>query len=319
MVSLSTEQMSLSNRHVRTAISSSTVLDLSGFMLKSSIAFIRGLSEMPTMEEEHSDRSVFFEENRTHWEEMVSEHSLLDSFEPVDAFLSGESALLPVQREEVGSVDGKSLLDLQSHIGIRTLSWAREGATVTGVDISAESVAVSRKIATEAGLGDRAEFIQSNVLTLPEKHDERYDLVVTNFGVLCWMPDLDHWAEVVAEFLEPGGTFYLAEHHPVATALSDDVGNSETPITIENPYFSTETPVSSETGPPHKWTHGLGELLSALIDAGIELEFVHEHPFSVIQRSPEMVQDENGYWRFETDTDLPLLVTVKGTNRSTEV
>lgn len=269
-----------------------------------------------SMRETDSDQSAYFEENRAHWEEMVQDLSLTDSIDVIEEFLAGESALLPIQREELGNVDGKSLLDLQSHIGIRTLSWAREGATVTGVDISAESVALSRELAVEAGLEDRAEFIQANVLDLPERHDERYDVVVTNFGVLCWMPDIDRWAEVVAEVLEPEGTFYLAEHHPIATALSDDFGNDDARITIENPYFSTETPATTENAPPYKWTHGLGEILTALIDAGIELQFVHEHPFSVLQRSPEMVQDENGYWRFENEIDFPLMVTVKGKRRS---
>lgn len=263
------------------------------------------------MQDTDSDHSERFEENRRHWEEMVQQFSITDSIDPIDKFLSGESALLPVQRKEIGSVDGKTLIDLQSHIGIRTLSWAREGATVTGIDISAESIALSRQLAVEAGLEDHATFIQANVLDLPDRHDERYDVAVTNFGVLCWMPDIDRWAAVVAELLKPGGTFYLAEHHPIATALSDDLGAEDAEMTFENPYFSTETPVT-EDGPPYKWTHGLGEILSALIDAGIELQFVHEHPFSILQRSPEMVKDENGYWRFEDKIDLPLLVTVKG-------
>ncbi|WP_096394354.1 bifunctional 2-polyprenyl-6-hydroxyphenol methylase/3-demethylubiquinol 3-O-methyltransferase UbiG [Halorubrum trapanicum] len=207
-------------------------------------------------------------------------------------------------------------MDLQSHLGVRTLSWARAGATVTGVDIAAESVAVARDLAAEAGLADRAEFIQANVLDLPAAHDERYDIVVTNFGVLCWLPDLNAWASVVAELLEPGGVVYLAEHHPVATALSDSLGADGDPITVEHPYFSTETPATSGDARPHKWTHGLGEILTALIEAGIELEFVHEHPFSVIQRAPEMVQADNGTWQFDSDVDLPLLVTVKGTRRA---
>lgn len=261
------------------------------------------------------DHSDHFEENRAHWEEMVEDVSVADPVDAIDEFLAGESALFPFQREELGSVDGKTLIDLQSHIGIRTLSWAREGATVTGVDISSESIALSRELAVEAGLEDRARFIQANVLDLPEQHDDCYDIVVTNFGVLCWMPDIDRWAEIVAELLNPGGTFYLAEHHPLATALSDDFGAEDVRITVENPYFSTDTP-ATEDGPPYKWTHGLGEILSALIDAGIELRFVHEYPFSILQRSPEMVQDENGYWRFEPDVDLPLMVTVKGKLKS---
>jgi SAM-dependent methyltransferase len=267
------------------------------------------------MSNPESPKDEYVAANRAHWEQLVRDHPDVESAEPVEAFLNGDSALLPIQREELDSVAGKSLIDLQSHLGIRTLSWAREGATVTGVDISAESVAVSRALAAEAGLADRAEFIRANVLDLPDEHDERYDIVVTNFGVLCWLPDIHQWAAVVAELLKPGGVFYLAEHHPIATALSDDLGADGDPIAIENPYFSTEGPATSTAEPPYKWTHGLGEILTALIEAGIELEFVNEHPFSVIQRSPEMVRDEDGVWRFGSDIEMPLLVTVKGTRQ----
>lgn len=90
----------------------------------------------PSMTNTDSEHSEYFEGNRSHWEEMIKEHSVLDSFDPITDFLAGESALLPFQLEEVGAVDGKYLLNLQSHIGIHTLSWAREDATVTGVDIS---------------------------------------------------------------------------------------------------------------------------------------------------------------------------------------
>lgn len=267
------------------------------------------------MKDADAARMERFEANRAHWEELVRECPVTESVDAVEEFLAGDSALFPVQREEVGSVEGKTLLDLQSHIGIRTLSWARAGATVTGVDISAESVALSRELAAEAGLAERARFVQANVLDAPAELDERYDVVVTNFGVLCWMPDVEEWADVVAELLEPGGVFYLAEHHPVATALSDDLGTGDDPMHVEHPYFSTDTPVTAADGPPYKWTHGLGEILTALVDAGIELEFVHEHPFSVIERAPGMVADEDGYWRFEDDVDLPLLVTMKGHRR----
>lgn len=264
------------------------------------------------MEDADADHAERFEANRAHWEELVRECSVTESVDAVEEFLAGDSALYPFQREAVGSVEGKTLLDLQSHIGIRTLSWAREGASVTGVDISAESIAVSRQLASEAGLEERARFVQANVLDAPAELEERYDVVVTNFGVLCWMPDVQRWADVVAEMLEPGGVFYLAEHHPIATALADDLGTEDEPMRVEHPYFSSETPVTATDGPPYKWTHGLGEILTALVDAGIELQFVREHPFSVIKRAPEMGEDENGYWRFEDDVDLPLLVTVKG-------
>ncbi|WP_435062587.1 class I SAM-dependent methyltransferase [Halobaculum sp. EA56] len=262
------------------------------------------------------DLSARFEANREHWERMVEPVSVDDGTAEIEAFLAGESALLPVQRREAGDVAGDRLLDLQCSIGTRTLSWARMGATVTGVDISGESVRVARELAAAAGLADDATFVRANVYdlpgALPDPPDRGYDTVVSTFGVLCWLPDLDRWAEVVAASLAPGGTVYLAEHHPIATALSDDLRAGDGGISVERPYFSTDEPVTD--GDTHKWTHGLGEVLTALVDAGIDLRFVHEHPFSPLERAESMVEDDEGRWRFP-DHDLPLLVTVRGTRR----
>lgn len=253
----------------------------------------------------------FFAENRDHWEEILQQNSLTDAVYRAEEFLAGETALLPIEEEEVGEVAGKTLLDLQCFAGVRTLSWARKGATVTGVDISAEAIEIARSLAAETGLENQATFIEANVYDLPAVHDGQYDVVFTSFGVLCWLPDLERWAEVVGEYLKPGGTFYLAEHHPIADVLSFDFDRDGASIDIETSYFSTETPATGN-GPPYKWTHSLGETLSSLLDAGIELRFVHEHPFSPLERFPGMIQDENRYWRFEQDIDLPLMVTVKG-------
>ncbi|MFT4889299.1 MAG: 2-polyprenyl-3-methyl-5-hydroxy-6-metoxy-1,4-benzoquinol methylase [Halobacteriales archaeon] len=284
-------------------------------------------------------RDRYFEANRDHWEALVEDVSV--TTDDVGAFLDGETQLLPLERNELGEVEGKRLLHLQSLVGLRTLSWAREGATVTGVDFSGEAVEMARDLAAETGLADRATFLESNLYNLPDRHDERYDVVYTAFGVLCWLPDIERWAEIVAEFLEPGGTFYLAEIHPLADALDfeyeggeESGGGSQLRIRTEHPYFTPEAPISSagsdgttdsgsdddadsdnEDGGPYKWTHSLGETLTALLDAGIDLSFVHEHPFAALEQFPGMVEDENGYWRFEDDVDLPLTVTVKGTRR----
>lgn len=262
--------------------------------------------------EPDSEHSKHVTENREHWEKLLQQSTAVDAVYRAEEFLEGESALLPIEEEELGNIEGKKLLDLQCFVGVRTLSWARKGATVTGVDISAEAIELSQELAAETGLENQADFIETNIDDLPEIHSERYDVVFTNFGVLCWMPDIERWAAVVAEFLKPGGTFYLAEYHPVSEVLSYDFDSDEAPISMEHSYFSTETPITSENEPPHKWIHGLGNILSALIEAGVELSFVHEYPYLPIELYPEMVEDENGCWRFETDVDLPLMVTVKG-------
>lgn len=268
-------------------------------------------------------RDAYFEENRRHWEDLVREFSPTESQDDVAAFLNGETALLPLELAEMGAVDGKELLHLQCLVGLRTLSWAREGAEVTGVDFSGEAIGAARRLATETDLSDRATFVESNVYDLPATHTGSYDVVYTALGVLCWLPDIAAWAEVVADCLKPGGTFYLLEIHPVADALSIDFADGTAQLGVEHPYFTPETPVTTVDGDsetaentagdgPYKWTHALSETLTALIDAGIELTFVREHRFAAHEQFPGMVEDDDGYWQFEHDVDLPLLMSIKG-------
>ncbi len=115
---------------------------------------------------------------------------------------------------------GKRLLHLQCHFGLDTLSWARLGATVTGVDFSGRAIALARRLAAQSGLP--ATFVESDLYELPAVLDGRFDIVFTSWGVLCWLPDLARWARLIADYLAPGGIFYIAEFHPFLFALADD-------------------------------------------------------------------------------------------------
>ena len=150
--------------------------------------------------------------NRQNWNERVPVHAASD-FYGVDRFKAGAISLNDVEREEVGPVAGKSLLHLQCHFGMDTMSWSRLGARATGVDFSNAAIELARGLNAELGLDTR--FICSNVYDLPEALDEQFDVVYTASGVLVWLPDLTAWAEVAARFLKPGGTFYLFEGHPL--------------------------------------------------------------------------------------------------------
>src|ERR1041385_7753625 len=119
--------------------------------------------------------------------------------------------------DELGDVRGKSLLHLQCHFGIDTLSWARLGARVTGADLSPTAVALARRVADEIGFPE-ARFVQSNVYALPAVLDGEFDVVYTSRGVLGWLPEVAGWATVVARYVRPGGRFYLNEIHPIAQA-----------------------------------------------------------------------------------------------------
>ena len=161
--------------------------------------------------------------NREHWEELVRIHPGTNFYD-VEAFLDGESTLRPLECEAIGNVEGCSMLHLQCHFGLDSLSWAREGADVAGVDFSDTAIEAARDLAAEADLTGRARFLATDVYDLPERLADAhgtFDLVFTSYGVLGWLPDVEAWAEVVAAFVQPGGRFYIAEIHPVSHALMD--------------------------------------------------------------------------------------------------
>jgi SAM-dependent methyltransferase len=148
--------------------------------------------------------------NKALWEERTAIHQT-SSFCNLEGFKRGGSRL---RTYEVGEVTGKSLLHLQCHFGIDTLSWARLGARVTGADFSDRAIELARSLATELALD--ATFVRADLYDLPAVLDGQFDVVYTSHGVLGWLPDLERWAGVVAHFLRPGGVFYLTEIHPVA-------------------------------------------------------------------------------------------------------
>ena len=191
-----------------------------------------------------------------------------------------------LEREELGSVEGRTLLHLQCHFGLDTLSWARLGATVTGADFSAPAIEAARSLADELGIPAR--FVRSDLYELPAVLDGTFDIVYTSRGVLGWLPDIGRWARVVAQYVRPGGCFYVTEIHPIANAFENmDVAPGE--LKLSYPYWEHAQPLRFEvtgsyadrdapTGPlvEHGWDHSLGEIVTALIEAGLVIDFLHE-------------------------------------------
>jgi SAM-dependent methyltransferase len=192
------------------------------------------------------------------------------------------------EREEVGDVAGKTLLHVQCHFGLDTLSWARLGARVTGVDFSETAIAFARELASETGLGEASRFLVSNVYDLPGPLEgETFDVVYTSRGVLGWLPDLAPWAEMVAGFVKPGGLFYVHEGHPVVWALDDDQTDPAT-LHLMHDYWGGDTitfPVMGSYADPeadvdaeweHGWNHSLGEIVTLLVRNGLRIEMLDE-------------------------------------------
>ena len=212
-----------------------------------------------------------------------------------EAFKAGATALKPVELEELGPYvrEGTTLLHLQCHFGLDTLSWARRGARVVGLDLSDEAVALARRLAGETGLADRAEFICSDLYAADRRLEGReFDVVFVNWGAIEWLPDLDGWARIVARHLRPGGVFYLAEVHPFAYLLSEDAPEGE--LRVEDRYFPTPDepdvqPVTGSYADPNAdtegliaygWAHSFAEILGSVVGAGLVLERFREHPYS---------------------------------------
>jgi len=252
--------------------------------------------------------------NRRKWDESVPLHVASPSYH-VPSFLQGKSTLEPLEVHELGSVRGKSLLHLQCHFGLDTLSWARRGATVTGVDFSLPAVRAARGLARRAGI--KARFLQSNVYDLPDVLEEQFDIVYTGKGAIWWLPDIERWAQVVARFVRPGGRFLLLEDHPFAEVFSDEV-DGEPRI----PYFTSRAireeydgTYATSTKMRHRvtygWIHPVSRVLSALIENGLGIERIREYPFCYWQRNPLMTQDRRGYWRLKENKGMiPLMWSV---------
>ena len=257
----------------------------------------------------------YIDANRQLWDRWTKLHAA-SAFYDVDGFKEGNSTLMPVELEELGDVAGKTLLHLQCHFGLDTLSWARAGAVVTGVDFSPDAIEMARSLSDELDIP--ATFLCADIYDLPETPETQFDIVFTSYGVLTWLPDLDRWAQLIARYLKPGGTFYIVEFHPLISMLDDDGER------ITYPYFRTDEPLRFEgegsyaasddgvTQTAYEWPHGLGEIVTALLAAGLRLDYLPEFPFSPYHFPPYLEEAEPGryVWKDRSVT-VPLLFSIR--------
>ncbi len=264
----------------------------------------------------------YTEANRRHWDEIVPIHATSEFYD-VEGFRMGRLTLGSVEQEELGDVRGKSLLHLQCHFGLDTLSWARKGALVTGIDFSPHAIETAQALAREAGIDAR--FLVSDLYGLPERLDGQFDIVFTSKGVLCWLPDIEGWARVAEHFVRPGGTFYMVEFHPFAQVFDDAPKGRD--LRVRYRYFHTDEPerfeedgtyadlsAHVESQVTYEWRHTLGDVVSALVDAGLRIEFLHEFPFCTFQLFPFMEPIDGRNMRLtKHDGSIPLLYSIKAT------
>jgi len=255
--------------------------------------------------------------NRDFWDEVAPVH--LEAYKEVAMLREGREVLDEIELQEVGDVAGKSMLHLQCHIGTDTLAWERHGAAVTGLDFSGESIACAERLRDELGLGAR--FVQSNIYDARSVLEEAYDIVYTSKGVLTWLRDIVEWGRVVAHFLKPGGLFYLMEMHPFLNVLEMETAGD---LTFKYRYFHQPEAIVWEDDADyanpdyiaktasHEWDWTVSDIVNALLDAGLELDFVHEYEKLFFKLFSTMTTDD-GRWFTLPDYagKLPLLLTMR--------
>ena len=265
--------------------------------------------------------------NRANWDERGPAHAASAGY-GLERFRADPEHLSKVVRFDLpllGDVAGLEGVHLQCHIGTDTISLARLGARMTGLDFSPASLAEARRLAEETGTD--VSFVESDVYAAVDVLGAgRFDLVFTGIGALCWLPDIRRWGDVVSGLLRPGGRLFMRESHPVLWTLDDRPDG----LAIEYPYFETAEPlVWDEPGTyvetdvvftqtvTHEWNHGLGEITTALLDAGMELTGLVEHTSVPYEALPGQMEDVGGgEWRLRDRPErLPHTYTLQAVRR----
>lgn len=256
----------------------------------------------------------YFEDNKQSWNKRTAIHR--DSeFYDLQSFKNGKSSLNAIELEGLGDVAGKSLLHLQCHFGMDTMSWARLGADCVGADLSDEAIHLAKELNEELKLN--AAFVCCNVYDLKQHLDKKFDIVFTSYGTIGWLPDLDAWAAIIAYFLKPGGVFYIADFHPVLWMMDEqfekikyDYFNTAV-ITeeVSGTYANREASISSKE---HGWNHSLSEIINALLKQGLSITEFNEYTYSPYNCFANLEQGADHMWRIRGMQErMPMMYTIK--------
>ncbi|MGH1489533.1 MAG: class I SAM-dependent methyltransferase [Acidimicrobiales bacterium] len=263
--------------------------------------------------------------NLANWNARVPIHLGPNGYE-IDRLVEDSAAISDVVKFDqryLGDLTGCDLVHLQCHLGTDTISLARLGASITGLDFSADALVSARDLAERCGI--EARFVESNVYDAVEALGRTYDFVYTGVGAINWLPDIGRWGETVAALLEPGGRFHITEGHPVAMIFSEDATLEN--MAIDFPYFEGSPPMrwndpttykgDGEVTSPEsvEWAHNLGAVVQALIDAGLVIDRLEEHQELAWPFLPwmEPVPDRDGWYRFPEPLrqSVPLAFTIQ--------
>lgn len=270
-----------------------------------------------------TERKTWFSDNEANWDGRADIHAN-GGYRGLEELVANQSAIAPTLAQDThrfGDISGKNVIHLQCHLGSDTIGFARLGANrVVGIDLSAKSLEYARSLAERAGVD--VDYIQANVYDARGTVEGDFDLVYTSLGVLMWLPDVAGWAKTVASLLKSGGMFFIRDDHPMFMTVGDIGNDAPDSLRIEQPYFEQLQPLTweddgsyADSGDAprnkhttnHQWNHSLGEIITALIRAGLIIDEVEETPYSAWCPWPDLMIEEQGRWRLKDNPErLPL-------------
>lgn len=254
--------------------------------------------------------------NKKWWNNVVPIHSRSKLYN-LAGFKKGKISLQSTEIEELDIVRGKTLLHLLCHFGMDTLSWAKLGATVTGIDFSEDSIKLAKKLSKETNTP--ATFICSNIYDLPNVLNQKFDIIFASYGVILWLSNIKKFAKIINHFLADGGIFYIIELHPFTNILSYD-------FKLFYKYFKKGPYVDDSSGTytnwngnikglTYEWSYTLSDVVNSLIKEKLKIEYLHEFPFTMYDQFPGfMEKNKSGQYVLKNKKiQIPLLFSLKAT------
>jgi ubiquinone/menaquinone biosynthesis C-methylase UbiE len=253
--------------------------------------------------------------NKQFWNDAVPKH-IASEFYAMQDFLDSKTSLRDIELQLLGDVTDKSILHLQCHFGQDTLSLQRMGAQCTGVDFSELAILQAKQLNKK--INEQATFICSDIYTLPQIHAHQYDIVYTSYGTIGWLPDINKWAEVVSNYLKPGGKFIFVEFHPVVWMFDNqftkiEYGYQQTDAIVEEDFGTYADKNSTTITKNIGWNHGLANVLQALINQNITIEKLQEYDYSPFNCFANMKQISTQKFVIPSlENKIPMVYSVVG-------
>lgn len=263
-----------------------------------------------------STNDSYFNINKETWNKKTDAHLTSDFYNQPE-FLKGKNTLNNIELDLLGDIQNKSILHLQCHFGQDTISLSRLGAHVTGVDISDRAIEIAKSTAIQLNLN--TQFICCNLYDLPQHLNQSFDIVFTSYGTIGWLPDLDKWANLIAQYLKPGGRFVMVEFHPVVWMFDDHFQNISynyfnTGEIIENEVGTYANKASSITQQYISWNHSVSEIINNLINHQLVINSFDEYNFSPYNCFNNTIEFEPNKFQIKhLENKIPMLFAIKAT------